>query len=282
MLSLTIGLALCAIFAAAQFQRAGPGQGQIHGIPKKNIRFEVASIHPTKGPNFNVNPSPTGFNSGLNTYLYIKIAYASESPSMALGMRALPQVQNLPNWAIYDFYEIKARIADEDQAAWQNQGGDCELLKSAMRNLLKERFHLVLHEQKTETLVFNIVVGKKGEKLKPTIYNSTTVPAGGVKLASGGTMVHIPRSDGRLEWHFKYATMYDLAEFLGKIEPVHDATGLTSRYDFVMLRADSEVRDRDNPLGVIWPVGDLGLELKPGKSQGVTIIVDHIEKPNEN
>jgi len=31
-----------------------------------------------------------------------------------------------------------------------------------------------------------------------------------------------------------------------------------------------------------WPIGQLGLALKPGKVPGRTLIIDHIEKPTEN
>jgi uncharacterized protein (TIGR03435 family) len=95
-------------------------------------------------------------------------------------------------------------------------------------------------------------------------------------------MANNPRDDGRTEWHFTYATMDDLADFLGRIElPVKDMTDLTGRYDFVLLGPDRASWDRDNPLNN-WPIDHLGLELKPGKAQGINLIVDHIERPSEN
>ena len=190
---------------------------------------------------------------------------------------------NLPSWA-NDWYELNARVAEEDLAAWQGQGSECKLFKSALRNLLKERFQIAVHEDYTQISVYDLVISRNGPKLKPSALTSKPAhdPTKGMTLASGGIMANNPRDDGRTEWHFTYATMDDLAEFLGGIElPVKNTTNLTGRYDFVLLGPDRESWDHDNPLNN-WPIDQLGLQLKAGKAQGINIVVDHIEKPSEN
>jgi uncharacterized protein (TIGR03435 family) len=59
--------------------------------------------------------------------------------------------------------------------------------------------------------------------------------------------------------------------------PVHDATGLTGRYDF-KLRSYSDSDDGPTP----FDLGPLGLQLKPGKYQTFSIVIDHVEKPDAN
>jgi uncharacterized protein (TIGR03435 family) len=67
---------------------------------------------------------------------------------------------------------------------------------------------------------------------------------------------------------------------LGQQPPIHDGTGLTGRYDF-KLRARDRSNDPEN--GVTpWLFESLGLQLKSGKDQGFSIVIDHIEKPSAN
>jgi uncharacterized protein (TIGR03435 family) len=286
-LGLAIALILCALPAAAQgSQGVQPCGANNSNPPDRDIRFEVVSIHPLKGMpnNRRFGPSPGGFESGVTTAELVKLAYAPEAPMIALfGSGGVSKVLNLPNWAS-DWYELNARVAESDLAAWQSQGSECKLFKSALRNLLKDRFGIAVHEEKAEIPVYNLVASKKRPKL--TLSSLTSEPAHdstkGKTLASGGIMANNRRDDGRTEWHFIYATMDDLAEFLGQLElPVKNMTNLTGRYDFVLLGPDRESWDYDNPLNN-WPIDQLGLQLKAGKAQGINIVIDHIEKPSEN
>jgi hypothetical protein len=77
-----------------------------------------------------------------------------------------PPILCLPGWGFW--YVIDARVAENDIHAWQAQGKNQELLRSAMRALLKERFRLVLHEQQTKIPVYNLVVSRKGIRFKPS------------------------------------------------------------------------------------------------------------------
>jgi len=284
MLGVVFGLVFCALPVVAQgSQSLQPSTTKNGAAANREIRFAVASIRPVNETHFafKIGPTPNGFDSKLSVHDYIKIAYSNEKPRVTIGHGSAVEIQKLPDWAM-NRYAINARVADEDLTAWQNQGVECPLLKSALRNLLEDRFKLVLHEQKTEKPIYNLVVAKKGAKLKATVFNATNLPAGGIKLASGGMMVHNPRNDGRTEWHFNYATMDDLAGFLGGIElPVHNLTNLSGRYDFVLLGPAEGAEDREHPINN-WPIDHLGIELKPGKTEGINLVVDHIEKPSEN
>jgi uncharacterized protein (TIGR03435 family) len=125
-----------------------------------------------------------------------------------------------------------------------------------------------------------MVVGKKGLKLKAN-------PPGfvlpqGPKLESGGVLV-VEIGSGKAVLHFYGATMGDLASFESRFSnrPVHDMTGLTGHYDFTMRPMDTSSSDMDGEL-TRFPIDELGLELKPGKYSGITLVIDHIEKPDAN
>jgi uncharacterized protein (TIGR03435 family) len=85
------------------------------------------------------------------------------------------------------------------------------------------------------------------------------------------------------EMHFHGITMEEFCVFLsggGGRPPIHDETGLSGHYDF-KLRARDRSDELDN--GVTpWLLESLGLKLKPGKYQGFSIVIDHIEKPSAN
>jgi len=74
--------------------------------------------------------------------------------------------------------------------------------------------------------------------------------------------------------------MEEFCVFLSKRVPIHDETGLSGRYDF-KLRAGDRSDEFDNRV-TPWLVESLGLKLKPGKYQGFSIVIDHIEKPSAN
>jgi len=58
-------------------------------------------------------------------------------------------------------------------------------------------------------------------------------------------------------------------------------TGLTGRYDFALQTMDNPSRDIDEG-ATRFPLDELGLALKPGKYPGITLVIDHVEKPSPN
>ena len=290
-LCLMIGSALWNAQAAAQGSDAAHGGKSGSGGPeKKEMTFEVISLSPVKpgsspydgsaAPMGNTDPTPTGFRSALTVSLMLMIAYA---PSDQLD--TMPMV-NAPKW-IYspnvDWYVVNARVADADVEAWRHQSAHHELLRSAMRDLLKKRFNLVAHEQPAELPDWKLVIGKKGLRMKPTTPGSA-LPAKGSPLRSGGVRIADGPGD-RTTWHYYGATIWELVDFLGKCSPdrpVHDETGLTGRYDFAIQSVAEPFRERDEQI-YNWPVDPLGLELKPGKYSGFRLVIDHLdEKPSPN
>jgi uncharacterized protein (TIGR03435 family) len=162
----------------------------------KEVKFEVISIRlvdpkwspygSSPGPLNNPNPTPDGYSSRLTVETMIMIAYGGDPATWS----DTPLLK-MPPWP-NDWYDMKAPVSDDDREAWRKQGSQHELLRSSMRDALKERFKLVIHELPTEAPGYKLVVGKKGPKLTLTP-PGFTLPEGN-KLQSGGVLVSVGRT----------------------------------------------------------------------------------------
>src|SRR6185312_8009128 len=143
---------------------------------------------------------------------------------------------------------------------------------------LQERFQLAIHEEQAKRAIFELVVAKRGARLKAANLKAS-LPAG-VRMRSGGVMTGIgPR--GEAGWNFHAASMQDLADMMIQVYfdgPVRDRTGLTGRYDFRTLRIPTPGENH----GFAYDVSGLGLELRRGVENRPILVVDHIKKPGSN
>lgn len=278
---LLAGVALSSNSVRAQETHGARKPTEQHGIAsQKEFKFEVVSIRPLKpgAPGVTtLKPTPTGYHARMSVGYLIMAAYV---PGLFADWKNTPLL-NAPKW-IYDWYEINARVSNEDLEAWQHQGPNRELLRSALRAVLKERCKLVIHMQPKEVPVYWLVSAKKGPKLMVNAVDPKLTPYD--RLPGGGYFA-VTQSEGRRmsELYFHAATMQDLCNFLSvgsRFPPIHDRTGLTGRYDFKLRSFDhsSDFQDGVTP----FQLDPLGLELKPGKEQGFSIVIDQVEKPDAN
>jgi len=279
-LCLMVGSAFWSSHAAAQGSHEG---SSVNSAPiKKQFAFEVVSIRPHQpGSAFlNTQYMPDGYKSSFRLEDVILQAYI---PGPWKQLRS--KILNAPVW-IDDYYDIDARVAQEDMTAWQQaQNGyysDSELLHSAWQAALRERCNLALHLTPIEVPYLYLMVGKHGAKLRDTV-------PGAVKPVIGKTMrlgegFYIEDNGQR---RFVGVSMEEFTLSLMQLTQkysVQDKTGLTGRYDFTLPWYDyvhhptSEIRD---PLDRM-PINSIGLMLKRGKGPGFIINIDHIEKPSPN
>lgn len=277
--------ATCLLAAPAESGHVAPVASASHNASNTPaMTFEVVSIRPSKpGTNWAQGPGllPDGFRqSGVSIGMMILTAYDPEPPIRWGSAKLL----NAPGWVGQDMYDIDTRVASEDVEAWQKQDkANPALLRSALQATLKERCHLTLHTVPSQIPYLDLVIGKHGLKIKETPPDEV-LPKGGFTFANG-KMIFEDRNGAQVR-HLYGVTMKEFATLLtllSRDRPVQDKTGLTGRYDFTWQKQDSAGNEGD-PGGQLykWPIGNLGLALKPGVGPSSVFVVDHIDKPSPN
>lgn len=274
----------------------GIAVGQSPSTPKaetkaKPMAFEVVSIRPSKpGTYWRISSGilPDGYRvTGQSIASTILQAYVPQG----LAYWSKSRLLGAPAW-LGDLYDIDAKVAPEDMAAWQKQGVLLEqkpMLQEMLQSMLAERCGLVLHRVPTEIPGYALVVGKHGPKLTATKADEV-LPAGG-KLPEGGVRLGYQQGE-KVQSKYFGASMGEFARTLWTVSggrPVLDQTGLRGKYDFVLVWGDTEPGQKEgvtssddpNPLSH-WDLNALGLELKPIKVPTETVVIDHIERPSEN
>jgi len=193
-----------------------------------------------------------------------------------------------PEWLFDIRFDINANIP---------AGTTKEQFLAMQQNLLATRLGLVVHREKKEMPVYELIVAKGGSKLKEAApageLADTPSFAGGIKrddegfpiLPPGHTMYAIAMDHARLQGVSE--TMEHFASTLsGQLSaPVTDATGLTGKYDFTFKWLPGNLRPDDDPglsLESALPQ-QLGLILRKTRGQVDVVVVDHVDKvPTEN
>jgi uncharacterized protein (TIGR03435 family) len=261
--------------------------------PPARLEFEVASIKP-------VSPDPRGFTltlrggPGTND----PTLFSAENNSLADFVRMAYGVNyyhfSAPDWMSNARFNMTARVP---------QGATKEQFQTMLRNLLIDRFKLVVHRESREASSYDLVVAKNGPKFKeaaerPQGDAAAPSPSFPPPLARNGYPLMGPGNagmrfgpkGGRL--YYPDATMEFLA---GQIEgqvgrPVTDATGLHGKYEISLYwTPDSMRRTSPSPSDDYGPTmtealqGQLGLRLEPRRGPADFVIVDHAERaPAEN
>jgi uncharacterized protein (TIGR03435 family) len=273
--------ALWIIPAAAQGAPKGSSSDSTRA--RRSFAFEVFSIRPHKPGTepLNLEYMPNGYRATASLGSLIELAYM---PQPRLPWSSL-KILNAPDWVSGDWYDIEARVAQQDMAAWQQAGPDfydSEPLRSALQAELKERCKLAFHMTPIEIPYWNIVVGKHGATLRETVPGAIKPVVG--KSSAAGKGFYIEDNGKR---QFIGVSMQDFAIALMRLTkdyPVQDKTGLTGRYDFTLPwygYVQYPASEISNPLDRM-PITTIGLVLERGKGPGLIIDIDHIEKPSEN
>jgi uncharacterized protein (TIGR03435 family) len=279
------------------------------GQAAETLTFEVASVKlaappPADGKIFVGSrggpgtPDPgqiTWTNATLKTLLTI-----------AYGVK--PYQVNCPAWLDTERYDIIANVPE---------GATKEQVNVMWRNLLKERFGMVVHHESREFEVDELVVAKGGSKLKETTLDLNAPPPSGApqgppKLNKDGIpelnrpglmMMGLNGPTGPISRMMARAwTLSGLATVLGNQlnRPVVDKTGLTGKYDFNLEYTPDLSRLPPPQPGLAGPgpaagapgteasepgsnlaaaiQQQLGLRLAPGKAKLDVVVVDKADK----
>jgi uncharacterized protein (TIGR03435 family) len=203
--------------------------------------------------------------------------------NMAYGGGSTFLVKGEPDWVDTDPYDFVAKVAPEDAATWQKM--DLPTKRLMVRAILPDILNLKVHTEIQSRPIYNLVVAKGGptfSETKPDLNSPTDA-----KTPVSGSVHRVDYDEAA----YTNSTMLDLAGGLAARldRDVIDKTGLTGRYDFhvkplPLAHYDpktTNVEDTDFG-GIINGVESLGLKLEPGKSDTNVIVIDHIERPQEN
>ncbi len=206
-----------------------------------------------------------------------------------------------PDWMQDSWFEIDTKIpagATQEQMHWMEQ------------NLLAERFKLAVHFDKKEMQVYEMTVGKDGQKFKEWVdlpalapgasaYDRPPSARGPIKAADLRPTPDSPaefQTGGGSHSRRGKHSMAALAQYLSvQLErPVIDATGLAGDYDIMLDYVQEPVQPSgpcppfclpaDPPPLAAGPTllkaveSQLGLKLESKKGKIDILVIDHMEK----
>lgn len=281
------------------------------------IAFEVASVKP------GTQPTPQDMGGGR---MMVRSGGCQGGPGSTDPGRLSCQNVSLSNF-ISTAYNLKryqfafpAWMDDArfDITAKAPAGATKEQLRSMEQNLLAERFKLVIHYEKKEMTVYELIVGKNGPKLKEAVPDPAAPadsappsgpPAIGTLKFDGDGFPILPLRSGsmrmtvmndRMRMQASDQTMEQFASMLsGQLgKPVTDATGIKGKYDITltcspegmgsMRMIPAPVSDGGDAMAAPQTDGaptvfeavqqQLGLKLEQKKGSVDILIVDHVEK----
>jgi uncharacterized protein (TIGR03435 family) len=203
------------------------------------------------------------------------------------GLVLSDQIKGLPGWASSDRFDIEAKVAGADVAAFHKLTLD--QVRSMGRPILADRFKFAAHEEKKVLPLYALVVAKDGSKLRLSTLSSEDRDARTGLIGMG----HASNTNGASmnELTARGVTMDRLASTLsqqGLGRVVLDNTDLTGRYDFKLtwasdsVAADPNSTDPSGPSIFSAVSEQLGLKLEPQKGPVPVLVIDHIEQPSLN
>jgi uncharacterized protein (TIGR03435 family) len=267
------------------------------------ISFDVVSIKPNNNPSpkggYGVTLPPDGDSININFFTSEDIVQWAYH---LVNAWKNDQYEGAPKWFATDRYDIRAKVAASDVAAWRKL--DKEARRHVLRKVLAERFHFACHFAVAENQpVYNLVVAKGGLKIKEAkpgvispwkfhVAGDPSTPYSG----PGITMRASPDRPNHWIYVFQQLDMTSLINsdlFLGVVDrPVIDKTGLTGAYNYSLdfnrrpLSADAkpegEASEPDSPDIFTALQQQVGLKLEAGRGPVRHLVIDHIERPSED
>jgi uncharacterized protein (TIGR03435 family) len=285
-------LLLATLIASIPGAIAGSAQTPVVPPAATKMAFDVASVRQNKSgdkpeSNFPLGPgdmyAQTGgvFSASDQTLItYIAFAYKL-TISQAETVR-----QHLPEWVMWDRFDIEARTEVPDPTKDQ--------MRAMMQSLLADRFQLKVHEEPRQLPVFGLVrakAGKMGPQLAVHAADAScqTSACGGLTLLPASVSGHLHVAAHGVSMDFLARSLTGMG---GLDRPVVDETGLAGTYDFdVEYARDSFGADTAAsglPAEAAGPTflealkEQLGLRLVAQKGPVQVVVVDAVARPSEN
>jgi uncharacterized protein (TIGR03435 family) len=262
--------------------------------PTASPAFEVASIRQNRDGSV---PQKFDWQHGGRVtvtayplFQLIRIAYNSNS------IQTEGQIVGGPSWLKSDRFDLVAKANGSLDA---DETGRPTLLIAMLRSLLEDRFHVRVHTELRDALVYFLALANKDGRLGPQLHRSAQEDCRGPV----GTLVPPDsthwcgwRGGGTGRYTIQGLTMADMATgFAGTWtvgRPVLDRTRLSGRWDaqvdFVPTflpgpNADSAPIPNpaaDSGPSMLSAIADqLGLKLQAGRARVEYLVIDSVERP---
>lgn len=255
-------------------QSQQPGKREPAGAAP--TRFEIAVIRPTdpKADFMKLEFTLNGFTAhGVTCRQLIQEAY---------GMYEENRLSGGPAWTGTQKFDIEARFDAGSASSYKDLS--LNERRVMLRNLLAERFALVLHTEQKDFDAFALVINKGGTKFhEAEIHGASGAGRAGIRGIDGLISVSYP---GHLE--VRGMPMHGFAQ---AIEPwvgrtVMDETGLMGRYDLGVQwtpeGAGQSASEANGPTFFTALQEQDGLKLQPRKVPLESFVIDRIESPSIN
>ena len=221
------------------------------------LAFEVASVKPNRTEGY-----PRTYPRLQNGTFSAEIASLKTLVVIAYGLTE--QRIDGPKWLDTERYDITAKAPD---------GVPDSPIKPLLQSLLKDRFHLESHFETKEMAAYDMVVGKRGAKLRP--FDPAQPP-------------ETPRNYGQAVM-LGIGTTGEIADALARAvgRPIVDKTGMQGRFgwtvNYTPFSANGSSGDSAPPDLFAAIEQQLGLKLEPKKESLQILVIDHAERvPTEN
>jgi bla regulator protein BlaR1 len=230
------------------------------------------------------------------------VMYADGRNPNRLKLQRIP-IEGGPGWIDSERYTINAK-AEGNANAYEMQG-------ALLQTLLENRFKLKIHRETREIPVYDLVVAKGGPKLKPFQEGSCTPtpPIDLTNLAATLPSRWPPLPPGQrycivgggaagpnFAANMQGVSLDEFANFLSSgPRPVVNKTGIKGVFEIRLeFGLDDDARQRltqitgnDPGEPTAPPVftaiqEQLGLKLESAKGPGEFLVIDHVERPDEN
>lgn len=271
-------LRLCGVVGVLALPMAA--QTTVGTVPAHKVpRFSVSTVKPSKSDGYNAFFTTNGFRAkGMTLNQLAKEAYAAYGVGGFVGG---------PGWMNQKHYDVEARIDPDDVP-------DFERLSlperyAMLQVLMKERFALVVHQERRMLPAFGIHVAPGGSKLQPA---EEKIGGGEHEVSGYEGMVTLS-----LRGHLQVKDMDAqgicrvLQGSLGR--NVVNETGLTGRYDFDLhwrpeLTMGPPSLDSGATEADAWPAlpvalkEQLGLRIESTTAPVEVTVVDAAQEPGAN
>ena len=190
--------------------------------------------------------------------------------------RLLPaQIVNAPDWLSRERFDITAKIEATPDAT----APPFAQLPTLVQTLLQDRFKLKVHRETRSLPVYTLITARTAGQFGPGLRVSST------DCTQDPAQCAIKSAPGLLS--AKAVGMETLISILAvpAQRMIVDRTGLTGRYDVELKWQPFDVRpgSADDALDFFSAMQEqLGLKLEPATDDVEVLVIDHVERPNEN